>query len=161
MHPTSSEISNVQNPAISAALLWKFGLGYQSESQVASPPLLLLFLPLPICFHKPTLDLVLSTRANSGLSLFLAKLAEAGEELFAVHERALAYKALTLDALKVGIQSKLLSVDHSSSAVRSNLQRLPVVAERVKPLLQGAERLGAWCARLPIEQVASSLRVEF
>jgi hypothetical protein len=79
----------------------------------------------------------------------------------AVHERALAYRKLTLDSVAMGIQCGLLTIDYSAGVVRANLLKGPVIRERVKPLLTGSERLGAWCGRLPINQIASTLKLEF
>jgi hypothetical protein len=50
----------------------------------------LAFLVLPLVLHRPTLEMINSTRKASGLALFAAKLGEERENLLAVHERALA-----------------------------------------------------------------------
>jgi len=137
------------------------GAGIRKRQSVEAPPFCFFFIPFAICFHRPTLDLVMSTRVGSGMSLFASKLSESREELLAVHDRALAYRQLTLGSIAMGIETKFLTVDYPAGRIRANQQKLPVVRERIKPLLSGAERLGTWCGRLPIEQVTSILGLEF
>ena len=64
------------------------------------------FLVLPTCLHAPTLAKLLSTQRRSGLSLFAAKLSDNREDLLALHVRARSYRALTLQAIGIGIPGK-------------------------------------------------------
>ena len=163
MAPTSlSEIEIVQNTALAATMIWRCGLGYQDESGSSPMPFHLSFLVLPVCMHKDTLDHVLSTQKRSGLSMFAAKVAQNREDLLAVHLRALAFRDLTLASVGVGIRTKFLSVDYRSAQLRSNTHPAPKnLPERIKPHIQGAERFGAWCGRLPLEQIGTTLQVDF
>lgn len=155
-----SEVEVVQNAALAATMVWKCGMGYQDESESQAMEMPVAFLVLPICLHQETLRLLLSTQRRSGLSLFAGKLAAERENWLAVHYRTLAYRELTLRALGVGIQSKLLSIEYSVARVRSNNARLPSsVPERIKPLIRGSERFGAWCGRLTTEQTATTLGI--
>jgi hypothetical protein len=156
-----NEIEAVQNAAIGAALVWRQGLGYQAEASSRPIPLPLTFLVLPICLHKQTLEFVSSTNKSSGLTLFAAKIGRDREGLFAIHSRALLLRNLTLASLSVGAKSGLLSVDYATAAVRANTQKPPFVPERIKVHLNAAEKLGTWFGRMPMEQVAAVLKVEF
>jgi hypothetical protein len=86
-----TELEIVQNPALGAYVLWRFGVGFQSEDgRPAALPLA--FLVLPLLLHQPTLKMIKSTQKASGLALFAAKLGQERENLLAVHERALALR---------------------------------------------------------------------
>jgi hypothetical protein len=155
------EIDLVQNQALGAAMIWRFGLAFQRENEQIPPPLLLTFLVLPVGFHRETLDAVLSTRLASGLALFAEKVGERREDLLGIHTRALALRSVTLQSIAAGIGSNLFTMLYREGRLRSNSGDLPPIIERIKPHIQGAERLGAWCARLPLNQIASALRIDF
>jgi hypothetical protein len=56
-----NEFEIVQNPALGAYAIWRFGLGFQSEEgRPAALPLA--FLILPLVLHRPTLEMINSTR---------------------------------------------------------------------------------------------------
>ena len=157
-----SEIEIVQNTALTTTMIWQCGIGYQKESESRPMNIPLAFLVLPICLHRTTLDLLLSTQRRSGLSLFAAKLAENREDLLSVHTRALSYRTLTLDSIGLGIASQLFTIDYDTAQVRSNTFRIPKqLPDRIRPLTQGAERLGVWFGRLELAQIAATLRVNF
>jgi hypothetical protein len=155
------EVEIVQNPGLGSAMIWKFGLGYQDETGSRAAMLPLAFLVLPIAFHLPTLDVVLSTRVSSGLSLFSSKLNENRENLLAVHSRMLDLRALSLQSIVTGTRAQLLSIDYDHALIRSNTKKAPPAPERVRRFLSGSERFGHWCGRLGLAQTATLLRVEF
>ena len=160
--PLLTEAEIVQNTALSSAMIWQSGIGYQKESDGRPMDLHVGFLVLPICLHRSTLTQLMATQLRSGLSLFAAKLDNNREELLALHVRALSYRGLTLESIATGIRAKLVHVDYAAATLRANPVRMPThLPERVKPLIRGAERLGAWCARLSLEQIATTLRIEF
>jgi Family of unknown function (DUF6521) len=97
----TSPIALVQNPAFGSLLLWSFGRSYQAEKVGDLPPLTPFFLVLPILLHGPTLRDIRSTNQSSGLSKLVSKLAEHREQLFAVHDRALAMRELTLQSVAI------------------------------------------------------------
>lgn len=156
-----NEVDAVQNAALGATLLWQFGLSYQAKA-LSTPPLMpVMFVVLPLCLHAQTLEVLLSTRKNSGLALFAAKLGETRENLIAIHARALVFRPLSLQSIAVGIRANLLSVDYQSAAVRSNDARAPTLPERVKPMWDAAGRFGHWCGGLSLRQVALLLKLQF
>ena len=159
-----SEAAIVQNEALGAFALWKFGLAFQDRDGF-SATLPLSFLVLPLVLHGPTLSTVLSTHKASGLHLFAGKLSERREDLLAVHGRAMALRQLTLKSLMLGEQSGLLSINSSTAVVRANglLEgvRAPTLPERIRRIAPACERLGHWFAGLSDQQVAHTLRVEF
>jgi hypothetical protein len=159
-----SEIEIVQNPALGAYAIWRFGLGFQSEdSRPAAFPLA--FLVLPLVLHRPTLGIITSTQRASGLALFAAKLGQERENLLAVHERALVLRQLTLQSIAMGVAERLLTLDYVSATIRSNTPettvRKPTLPERIRGFSGAAEKVGYWFSKLGLHQVASTLAVEF
>jgi len=154
-----SQIELVQNPAFGSILLWSFGRGFQSEAIGKLVPMTSLFLVLPIILHAETLEHVRSTQLPSGLGRLAAKLAEKRENLLAIHGRALKLRSLTLDSLGIAISAGIIKLDYRSACVRANETKLPVVPERLRNHVKGAEKLGKWCGRLQQNQVFSILRV--
>jgi hypothetical protein len=155
-----SPVSLVQNPAFGAVVLWQFGRAFQAEKIDTLPPLNSFFLVLPIILHAETLEIARSTNIVSGLARFVLKVAENRERLFAIHERALSLRGLTLESIASGAATQLLSVNYETAAVRANELKLPTPPQRVKAHLAGADRLGRWFSRLPQSQVFSLLHVE-
>lgn len=155
-----SPVGLVQNPAFGAVVLWRFGRAFQAEKIAALPPLNSLFLVLPIILHAETLEIARSTNIVSGLAKFVSKVAESRERLFAIHERALALRGLTLESIASGIATQLLSVNYETAAVRANELKSPAPPQGVRAHLAGADRLGRWFARLPQGQVFKLLQVE-
>src|ERR1035437_1626205 len=144
----------VQNPALGAYVIWRFGLGFQSDdSRPSSLPLV--FLVLPLLFHRQTLQVIGSTRKASGLTLFAAKLGEERENLLAVHERARLLRTLTFESLVLGIQGKLLSLDYGEASMRANTSfghsASPLLPERLKSLPASAEKIGYWFSKAGLD----------
>jgi hypothetical protein len=160
VEPETSPVALVQNPAFGSLLLWNFGRGYQAEEVGSLPILTSFFLTLPLVLHGPTMRTIRSTNQSSGLAKFVAKLGEERERLFAVHDRALAMRSLTLESIGAGISAKLLKVDYDTGVVRSNEAKPPAAPERLKYHIASAEKVGRWFARLPAHQVFSLLQIE-
>ena len=155
-----SPVALVQNPAFGAVVLWKFGRGFQAEKIDSLAPLNSFFLVLPIILHADTLEIARTTNIVSGLAKFVSKLADCRERLFAIHERALALRGLTLESVAAGVTSQLLSVNYELAAVRANELKPPTPPEGIKAHFAGADRLGRWFARLPQGQVFKLLQVD-
>lgn len=159
-----SEIAIIQNPALGAYIIWRFGLGFQSEGSRPSP-LHLTFLVLPLIIHRPTLTLISSTMKTSGLALFAAKLGQERENLLAIHERALILRRLTLQSIAMGVNQRLLSVDYNNATIRANTTenstRKIVLPERLKAFSGASEKIGLWFSKIGTHQIASILSVDF
>lgn len=156
------EIGIVQNPALGAFAIWRFGAGYQAVS--SSPPLLpLSFLVLPLVFHATTLSHISSTMPGSGLALFAAKLARERENLLAVHHRALAMRELSFASIGVAEAAGLITLDYVGARLRSNEIeiRRPNLPERLKPISSASEKIGRWFAAVGPIQVGSVLAVSY
>jgi len=162
--PRLSEAALVQNEALGAYALWKFGLGYQDRDG-HSATLPLAFLVLPLILHGPTLAMVLSTQKASGLHLFAGKLGEQREDLLAIHDRVLAFKQLSLESLVRAEQSGLIRVEPTVATIKAydpcDGLGVPTLPERIRRLGLACERIGYWFAGLTDLQVVHTLRVEF
>lgn len=162
--PRLSEAAIVQNEALGAYALWRFGLGYQERNgQAVTLPLA--FLLLPLVLHAPTLAMVLSTQRASGLHLFAGKLGEQREDLLALHGRALALRQLTLGSIMVAEQSQLVRIEPSTATLWAfsphHDLKAPALPERIRRISPACEKIGYWFAGLSDEQVAHTLKVGF
>jgi Family of unknown function (DUF6521) len=159
-----SEAAIVQNEALGAYALWRFGLGFQ-ERDGKAVTLPLAFLLLPLIFHAPTLAVVLGTQKASGLHLFAGKLGEQREDLLAVHGRTLALRQLTLSSLIVAEQSGLVRIEPSTATVRAfsphHELQAPALPERIRRIAPACEKIGYWFAGLLDQQVTHTLKVAF
>ncbi|WP_290368622.1 three component ABC system middle component [Massilia sp. Bi118] len=162
--PRLSEAALVQNEALAAYAIWRFGLGFQERDGQAAP-LPLAFLLLPLVLHAPTLATVLSTQKASGLYLFAGKLGEHREDLLAVHGRALALRQLTLESLIVAEQSRLVRIEPSTATIRAfsphNELVAPTLPERIRRISPASEKIGYWFSGLSDQQVAHTLKIGF
>lgn len=164
MNRSLSELEIIQNPALGAYLLWRFGIGYQS-SDGRQAPFHLFFLVLPLVLHRHTLSKISSTQRASGLALFAAKLAEERENLMAIHNRTLLLRRLSLQSLAMGTEHRLLSISAGTATVRANTAdeqfRVPLLPDRITPLARAPEKLGYWCSQFSLHQIATTLMVDF
>jgi hypothetical protein len=163
----ADEIRNVQNPALGAALLWRFTCGYtQHHSAAGHAPLHLLFLVLPITLHKQTFEFLSSTQTATGLRAFAAKFGESRNAkqdlLLAIHDRAALLRPLTLESLRIAVRSNLIRVRPSATVMPlSESETKAGTTDLTRPLLSGAFKLGAWCARLSLHEVATILKIRY
>src|SRR5215475_3689680 len=142
MSVLNQETRNVQNPALGGMLLWRFTIGYEEASKVKAPtPLPLLFIVLPMVYHKETADLISSTLKASGLRNYVNKFSDTktskSDLVYAIHDRAIKMRGLSLESLSLAIASKLLSIDQQNGAVFS-LSSSPAksgIPQSVQPLL--------------------------
>ena len=164
----SKEHRAVQNPALGALLLWRFASGFHETSGRATPaPLPLAFVVLPTLFHEETAQLLNSTQKASGLRKFAEKFSSSADAktdlLLALNQRSIDMRDLTLESLQLALYGSLLSIDSRSGGVFP----LSAVAPRagiptsVRPMLSGAEKLGAWFSQLTTYEIGVILKVAF
>lgn len=159
------EVKAVQNPALGAMLLWRCCVGYSAAHEQAQPaPLPLLFLVLPMLFHKDTAELVMSTQRASGLRKFVEKFQLAAQSktdlLLAIGPRAQVMRKLTGDSLGLAVVSNLLTVDRDGRVIA--LSETPATAGiplSIRPMLGAAEKLGTWFAQVSEYETALLLQV--
>lgn len=164
----SREVDIVQNPALGAALIWRFTCGYRDGClHKDATPLPLLFIVLPITLHQETSQFISSTRRKSGLRGFANKFNDSkvakNDLILSIHERAIQMRSLTLDSLRIAHSSNLLSIDKESATVFPLSLTLPKagVPPSIRTMLQHVERLGFWCGQVSLHEVSIILKVRF
>jgi hypothetical protein len=157
-----NEVQAMQNPALGAALLWRFACGFTAESSPDGTPLPLMFIVLPLAFHAKSLEEVGRTQASSGLRKFEEKFSDRGDVLLSIQPRMLAMRELTLRSLRIAIRAGLVTLVPKEAVVWPRSRSVPPVeAKAATDLLRSAEKLGSWCRDVSLFEVAGLLRVEF
>lgn len=164
MDELNREIYLVQNPAIGAAILWRFVCGYyDNDSESRQVPFPLLFVVLPIIFRADLRDVISSTYKSSGLQKVSEKLfAHKQADLFcSLQNSAEQYKEITLLAINIAVDAKLISLSCKTALVipiQAKTSKMPKSSEN---LLKQAEKLGAWCSTLSLHEISTLLKVRF
>ncbi|MCL2681624.1 MAG: DUF6521 family protein [Streptococcaceae bacterium] len=164
MNELSREVYLVQNPAIGAAILWRFVCGYyDSDNESRQVPFPLLFVVLPIIFREDLRDVISSTNKPSGLQKVSEKLfASKQADLFCgIQNTAEQYKETTLSAINIAVGANLISVSGKTALVipiQTKTTRMPKSCEK---LLKQAEKLGLWCSSLSLHEISTLLKVRF
>lgn len=168
MNILSLEARNIQNPALGAALLWRFTCGFVKDHRHQDPvPFPLIFLVLPILLHEGTESFVKTTQKRSGLRAFAAKFGESKASkqdlLLAIHERMTTLKRLTIDSLRLALATRLLHLDSTSGSLipLSRTQATAGMPDDTRQLMRDAEKIGTWCSELSIHEVATILKLRF
>lgn len=158
------EAENVQNPALGAAVIWRFCCGYVG-SQVTGdpPPLPVLFVTLPIVLHQATAELLQRTRISSGLRAFAAKFSDSTvskqDLLLQINDRALRWRSLSLQSIELATAGRLIYLTDAGSAVPLSRTRARGLPDEVKQLMADAEKLGTWCGQLTLHEITTTLKV--
>jgi hypothetical protein len=158
------EAQNVQNPALGAAILWRFCCGYaDTHSTNDAPALPILFVVLPIVLHQATAEILRRTRPSSGLRAFAAKFGDASvskqDLLLQIHDRSLRWRTLTLQSIELAAAGRLIYVTDGCEAVPLSKTKARGLPDEVKQLMGDAEKLGTWCGPLTLHEIATTLKV--
>jgi hypothetical protein len=81
--------------------------------------------------------------------------------LRSLNSRAIAYRQLTLESLRLAVACRLLHIDALTSEVLalSKTETQQSTLSGVTPLLGAADKLGVWCGGLTTFEVATALHV--
>ncbi|CNI37842.1 MULTISPECIES: three component ABC system middle component [Enterobacterales] len=159
------EVQNVQNPALGAAIVWRFCCGYVETNRIsASPPLPLLFLVLPIILHQATSEFVKRTFKSSGLRAFAAKFGDSSvskqDLLLQIQERAIRWRKLSLLSIELAVAGKLIKLEENGEVISLSQTKARGLSDEVRQLMDLAEKLGAWFGELTVHEVVTTLRVK-
>lgn len=162
MSTVLNEVQAMQNPALGAALLWRFACGFTPESSPNGTPLPLAFVVLPLALHAKSLEEIATTQSASGLRKFEEKFGDKGDVLLSIQPRMLAMRDLSLRSLRIAIHAGLLTLV-PKEALLWPLSRsaAPAGGKAVGDLLKSTEKLGAWCRDVSLFEVSGLLKVEF
>lgn len=158
-----NEVQAMQNPALGAALLWRFVCGFSPESSPNGTPLPLAFVVLPLTFHAKSAEKVSGTLVASGLRKFESKFSDddRGDVLLALQPRMLAMRDLSLRSLRIAIRTGLVTLVPKDAVLWPRFRSAPPTdAKPVGDLLKSAEKLGSWCRELSLFEVTGLFKVE-
>lgn len=162
------EVDLVQNKALGAFLMFRTVQSYERNEKTNSGcPLLLLFLVLPILYQKDIRTVLKSTQIDSGIRKFTNKFSspqiKSSDVLLRVHDLAESYKELSWSSFILASKANMLSVLPVEALVVSRDKKIPRKYESpsIKPILIGADKLGAWFAKNSLYEIASNLKVRF
>lgn len=164
MDELNREIYLVQNPAIGAAILWRFVCGYyDADRKSRQVPLPLLFLVLPIIFRADLREVIGSTNKSSGLQKVSEKLfaTKRADLLYNIQDLAEEYKGTTLSAITIAIYAKLISLSYKTASVIPIQVKTSKMPKSSENLLKLAEKLGIWCSALSLHEISTLLKVRF
>jgi hypothetical protein len=159
------ETTYVQNPALGAVLVWRFCEGYAQEHKTSEPPALqLVFLIIPILFHRDTFEELSGTRA--GIHAFADKFSRSdtskSDILLGIQDRVSQFRDLTLESVQLAIHCRLVTIIPSSGKLVSLSSVSPSsLPGTIRPLVAGAEKLGKWFAGMTLFEIENILKVAF
>lgn len=158
------EAQNVQNPALGAAVLWRFCCGFVEAHPASDAPRLpLLFLVLPIVLHQATAELLQRTRSTSGLRAYAAKFGDSAiskqDLLLQIHERAIRWRRLSLQSIELASAGRLIHLSDAGAVIPLSRTKARALPDEVKQLLADAEKLGKWFGQLTLHEVTTTLKV--
>ena len=162
----SSDVYEVQNPALGAVMQWRFCVGYQAKRRdAAGPPLHLLFLVAPIVLHDDTLSVLRSTQRTSGLRIFAEKFTKAkvnqSDILLTVQRRTQGFRDLSLRSMQLAVAVGLITTRLNAEAVALSTSEPQVASSEATVLVKQSEKLGSWLAELTLREIAFTLKVRF
>lgn len=162
----AKEVRATQNPALGAAIVWRFCCGYQTaHKERAFAKLPLVFPVLPMVLHQQTREVIEGTLKSSGLRAFAAKFADSKnarqDMLLSIHERTKAFQPLTWESLQISFATRLLRLEPTGDLVPLSLTAPKGLPSGSEKLLKSAEKLGVWVSALSIHEVSSLLRIRF
>lgn len=158
------DVMYVQNPALGAALLWRFTCGYYSNEN-RPVPFPLLFVVLPIVFRQDLCSVIKSTQRASGLSKVSEKLfsGKLNDSIHYINNTAIQIRELTLDAFNIAVEANLVSLSTQNAVVfplTTTIRKYTPKGD-CKSMLAAAEKLGTWCSELTLLEVSKWLKVRF
>lgn len=163
-----NEVNWVQNKALGAYLMYRTVKSYeQHERSNSGCNLLLLFLVLPILYQKDIREVLKSTQTRSGIRKFANKFSATSHKstdiLLRVHDLAALHKELSWETVILATKANMLAVVPEEALVITREVKIPKKYEcpSIKPMLLGADRLGAWFAKNSLYEIASNLKVRF
>lgn len=164
MRASDRDVMYVQNPAIGAALLWRFTCGYYSNEN-RPIPFPLLFVVLPIVFRQDLCSVIKSTQKASGLSKVSEKLfsSKQNDSIHYLNTSAIQMRGLTLEAFNIAVEANLVSLSAESAMVFPLTMTVRKYTPKgdCKGMMAAAEKLGIWCSELTLLEITKWLKVRF
>lgn len=152
----------IQNTGLGAEAIWQAVYeAYETMGRTEGVPFPLVFLVLPLTFHRCTAG-VLSSKTRPG-AIYKA-LAEDREITVGLQERMEALSERTFQSLSIGFSTGLLKLDQDHERQLIPGRKSPPVrhvTDEVQKILKAAKRVGQTFAELTLVQVANHLGIRF
>jgi hypothetical protein len=151
----------IQNTGLAAEIIWQAVHesyeGNRRENGVYFP---LVFLILPLVFHKRTAQL-LATKKQPGAIFKL--LDDDREVLIGLQDRMQALYGRSVQALSIAFSTGLLKFDQQKHQLYPGVKSLHVehVSDEVKTIFKATKRVGQTFSELSLVQVFTALEVRF
>lgn len=149
----------IQNEAISAFAFHKFTYSYnvtaKSFNDKIDPSIFHFFPILPLLYHGESLDQICK---SNELYMVIMKYPQICSSLqFRMHKMS----SQTFAGLNLAFNKGLLTYDkntHQISSLKSPVLRN--YSADIQRIFKGANKLGRWCAKIPIEELQIMLKVQ-
>lgn len=152
----------IQNTGLAAEAIWQaVNEAYEAKGRAEGVSLPIAFLVLPLTFHQRTAK-ALASKTQPG-ALYKA-LAEDREITVGLQMRMQAMSERTFQALSIGFQTGLFSLDQDHQRQLIPGRRTPPVThvtDEVKTLLNAAKRVGHAFAEMTPVQLSTHLNIRF
>jgi hypothetical protein len=152
----------IQNTGLGAEAIWQSVYeAYEAKGRTEGVPFPLVFLVLPLTFHRRTAA-VLASKTRPG-AIYKA-LAEDREIPVGLQERMEALSERTFQSLSIGFSTGLLKLDQDHEHQLIPGRKSPPVnhvTDEVQKILKAAKRVGQTFAELTLVQVANHLGIRF
>ena len=160
------ELRLVQNPALGAAVIWRFAGSYSESHQLHAPaPLPLCAVVLPMTWHQETADLISSTQIAKGLRAFADKFSDTRNSrldvLLALNQRAIRWKEKTMESLQMGFACGLLRMTSEGGVIGGDVPWPGQLPKSIVEQGKVAEKLGNWFAAMSLREIAAVLHLRF
>jgi hypothetical protein len=152
----------IQNTGLAAETIWcAVNETYELKDRIEGVPFALVFLVLPLTFHRRTAGILASRRQPGAI---YKAIAEDREITVGLQSRMQAMAPRTFQALSIAFSTGLLKLDQNRERhLISGRKKTPVVhvTEDVKTILKAAKRVGQTFAELTMVQITTQLGVQF
>jgi len=152
----------IQNTGLAAEAIWQtVHEAYETKGRIEGVSFPLVFLVLPLTFHKRT-AIVLASKTQPG-SIYKA-LADDREITVGLQARMQALSERTFHALSIAFSTGLLRMDEDHQRQLIPGKKTPPVThvtDDVRTILKAAKRVGQTFAELSIVQLTNNLEIKF
>lgn len=157
------EVRIVQNPCLGAVIIWHFSDAYTKESKKAVP-FLLLFLVLPIVFHRALRGFIKSTQNASGFPKVLEKLVTSHQSdlLESINSHCIELRSVSLSSVRILLRLNLAAINISNAEVLTSM-KAPLVDDggETADMVAVARKLGRWLSSRSLYEIGMLMRVRF
>jgi hypothetical protein len=157
-----SDYSIFQNHIIGAHALWEFCKYYEEYADDKQSPLLIVAMPvLPIVFNKRATDCIKNRNMKEGS---LIKTIVENKDIYSgLQERMELSTDITFKSIHMAVSANLLIYDRESTQLIANRKSEPQIKNHkdYQDILASSRRVGAWFAKLSIQELTEYFNIKF